>query len=127
METSSKWLQDYGTREEVIQAVTMEQLLNVMPGELKMWVRERKPWTSALAGKLADDYKQAHGGAKVEVSQCCDVRRTGWVPPTKCYTCEQVGHMSPDCLSGRRPEECNGKRQETAGQARTPQQAPRGG
>ena len=38
METSTKWLQDYGTREEVIEAVTTEQLLNEMPGELKMWV-----------------------------------------------------------------------------------------
>ena len=47
METSTKWLQDYGTREEVTEAVTTEQLLNEMPGELKMWVREMKPRTSA--------------------------------------------------------------------------------
>ena len=57
METSTKWLQDYGTREEVIEALTTEQLLNEMPGELKMWVRERKPRTSALAGELADDWE----------------------------------------------------------------------
>ena len=127
METSSKWLQDYSTREEVIEAVTTEQLLNGMPGELKMWVRERKPRTSALAGELADDNEQAHGGAKAEVSQCRDVRRTGWVPPMKCYTYGQVGHTSPDCPRGRRPEERNVKHQEIPGQARTPQQAPRGG
>ena len=65
---------------KVIEAVTTEQLLNGMLGELNMWVRERKPRTSALAGELADDYEQAHGGAKVEVSQCHDVRQTGWVP-----------------------------------------------
>ena len=123
METTTKWLQDYGTREEVIEAVTTEQLMNEMPGELNMWVRERKPRTSALAGELADDYVQANGGAKVEVSQRRDVWRTGWVPPTKCYTFGQVGYVSPE---GRRREERNVKRQELPGQARTTQQAPRG-
>ena len=37
----------------------LEQLLNALPEEVRIWVKERKPKTSAEAGQLADDYAQA--------------------------------------------------------------------
>lgn len=45
--------------EAVTEKVTIEQLLNTMPADLRIWVGERKPKTAGEAGWLADDYLQA--------------------------------------------------------------------
>ena len=39
--------------------MVIEQLLNMLPEEILVWVKERKPKTSIAAGELADDYLQA--------------------------------------------------------------------
>ena len=47
--------------EEIKDRVVMEQLINTLPGQVRVWVKERKPTSSREAGQLADDYIQARG------------------------------------------------------------------
>ena len=54
-----KWMAECESVGAVLDKVVVEQLLNAMPSELRVWISERKPATSAEAGRLADDYTQA--------------------------------------------------------------------
>ena len=51
------------TVEEVLEKLVVEQLVNTMPAELRIWVAERKPKTGLEAGRLAKDYLQARRNA----------------------------------------------------------------
>ena len=53
------WTKDCHTAAEVRELVVKEQLLNTLPEDVRVWVSERKPTTSAEAGQLAEDYLQA--------------------------------------------------------------------
>ena len=46
------------TIEQMAEKIMTEQLLNVMPVELQVWVGERKPATAVEVGQLADNYVQ---------------------------------------------------------------------
>ena len=48
----TEWTVDYNTVEAM---ALIEQLLNVVPEDLHMWLNEKKPTTVAEAGRLADD------------------------------------------------------------------------
>ena len=50
---------DCTTPEAVMDQVMLEQVLNTLPQEVRVWVRERKPKTSEEVTQLADDYVQA--------------------------------------------------------------------
>ncbi len=53
----AKWLSGCSTVEEMAEVIGLEQLLNMLPREKKVWVRERKPETGLRAGELADEYE----------------------------------------------------------------------
>ena len=53
---ASKWLKDRATRDDVLDAVVLEQFLTTMPPDLRVWLGERKPKTAAEAAGLADNY-----------------------------------------------------------------------
>ena len=67
---TEKWLKDCRDRPAVVDAVVKEQFVEVLPEEVKVWVKERKPRTTQEAGRLAEDYRQAR---KTEL----------WAPATK--------------------------------------------
>lgn len=54
-----KWMAGCDDIEAVFEKLLVEQLLNSMPSDLRVWVGERKPMTGKEAGRLADDYIQA--------------------------------------------------------------------
>ena len=56
---ADKWTQGCKTKEELKDLVVLEQLVNMLPEEVQVWVKERKPKTGMEAGQLADDYIQA--------------------------------------------------------------------
>ena len=87
----NKWTADCRTVEEVKEKFVVEQLLNTMPSDLRIWVSERKPTSGNDAGKWADDYIQARrregdGGGSHPRG---DTR--------KCSSCGQVGHLAHRC------------------------------
>ena len=57
-------MKKYTTLDEVFELLVIEQLVNVMPADLKIWINERKPTTALEAGGLADQYMQARGGVR---------------------------------------------------------------
>ena len=101
MDLATKWAREYTTREEVLEIVTTEQLINTMPDEMRVWVRERKPKTSVQAGDLADDYVQARKiGEKKTLPHKFDGDKrptTGNSLPRRCYNCGETTHLASDC------------------------------
>ena len=59
MDLQRKWLKEYATSvEQVQEAIGLEQFLNSLPMEKRIWVYEKKPKTCVEAGELADQYEQ---------------------------------------------------------------------
>ena len=54
-----KWTRDFESVKEIRDLMNTEQLLEVLPPYLSMWVRERKPTTGVETGELADEYVEA--------------------------------------------------------------------
>ena len=87
---AEKWLKDCGNRQTVVDTLVMEQFVEVLPDDVRVWVKERKPRTSQEAGRLAEDYRQAR---KAEL----------WTTTSKkggqkhCFNCCQPGHIAKDC------------------------------
>ena len=59
MDLQRKWLKEHTTSVEQMQeAIGLEQFLNSLPMEKRVWVYEKKPDTCVRAGELADEYEQ---------------------------------------------------------------------
>ena len=54
-----KWMTGCTTVEVISEKIVTERLLNTMPTDLCIWIRERKPATGEEAGTLTDDYMLA--------------------------------------------------------------------
>jgi hypothetical protein len=48
----NKWTRECGSMEELKQVLVIEQLVNTLPSDVRVWVRERKPRTVLEAGQL---------------------------------------------------------------------------
>ena len=101
-DAAQKWTKDCHTIEELREAIVVEQLLNKLPEDIRVWVKERKPKTSAEAGGLADDYLQARKESAVQQKSGAskpnerEERRQG-TPRRWCRYCESGAHWTSDC------------------------------
>ena len=56
---AKKWLAGCDSMDEVVDKLVVEQILDTMGSDLKIWVSEKKPKSGSEARGLADDYIQA--------------------------------------------------------------------
>ena len=91
MDWQGKWLKECKQVEEVMELVGIEQFLNRLPTEKRLWVSERKPKTCILAGELADKYEQAR--RKDLPPQQKSNRKEG----VKCHYCAKASHIEKEC------------------------------
>ncbi|XP_040924761.1 uncharacterized protein LOC114846931 [Betta splendens] len=106
------------SKEEIGEAIILEQLLRVLPVETRTWVREHEPTAGVAAAKLAQQYLNAHRGT-LRTQPPSGTGRThpgverrgampadsapGWNPPggrpkeLVCFYCQQTGHKASVC------------------------------
>ena len=88
MDLQQKWLKEYKNMDDIKEAIGIEQFLNTLPPEKRIWLTERKPRTCVEAGELADEYEQARkqdpSGQKA-------------TPHKKCNFCHKQGHLEQKC------------------------------
>ena len=87
---------------ELREKVLLEQLLNVMSPELRIWVTEHKPKMTEEAARLADNYMTVRRMTtgknwKEKTGDNCvggDGRSKGGAETQKCHVCKQSGHLT---------------------------------
>ena len=108
----SKWTKECKTVDEIRHLVATEQILESLPGEIRVWVRERKPKTATEAGQLADDYVLARrqgGRLSAAAGRREEPNRGQAGARPKCDSCGRIGHRTRECRS--RPVRPSGPRE----------------
>lgn len=88
---AKKWTKDCDTVEKIRDRIVLEQFVNTLPSNVKVWVQEHKPETSEVAAKLADDYLQAR---KTTISE---EKKGKPLSQLTCHKCKQKGHKARNC------------------------------
>ncbi len=114
-----RWVRPEGhSKEEIGEAIILEQLLRVLPYDARTWVREHEPRSGREAAKLAQQYLNAHRGGprtqplkgivrgfpnnsgsergRVELSDNAQGPKSmakDWL----CFYCQQPGHKAAVC------------------------------
>ena len=92
---AGKWMKACTSIDELRDLVVLEQLLNTLPEDVRIFVKERKPRTSVEAGRLADDYiaaRKEDAAEKGEEEKSPDRRQS-----LRCGKCRKFGHSARDC------------------------------
>ena len=92
---ATKWMKTCETAAEVRDRVVLEQLLNTLPEEVRVFIRERQPKSSEEAGRLADDYYQAR--KESQVGKGSNHGKGGSGDKVKCLRCGKPGHRVESC------------------------------
>ncbi|XP_074480628.1 uncharacterized protein LOC141761195 [Sebastes fasciatus] len=121
-----RWIRpEQHTKEEVGEAIILEQLLRILPPEVRTWVKEHEPEGGLSAAKLALQYLNARRGGPAARSYSAAPRPTLQLPqprPTRrefsqeppgnfssalnqrgpgkdfvCFYCQQPGHKASVC------------------------------
>jgi hypothetical protein len=98
-----KWTKDCKTVKDIRHLVATEQVLESLPEELRIWVRERKPKTAEEAGQLADDYLQARkstAGTTGDRRDKTNTKKSQGGTVVKCGNCGKQGHAAKECWRG---------------------------
>ena len=75
------------TKDEICEMIVMEQLIDSMPADLKIWLKERKPKRTHEVGELGNHYIAARKYTKAE--------------PKRCHKCHQIGHVAARCWGSK--------------------------
>ena len=119
---ASKWMKGCTSVEELKDMVILEQLVNTLPDDVRVFVKESKPKSSAEAGRLADDYiiarKENAAGIEKEEDKKVPDRRL----PPRCGKCRKLGHIwrgivgrhNPGLNEKKRKRKFRGSREKTS-------------
>ena len=61
-----RWTKKCTSVDELREVYVMEQFLNTLPADLRLWIREQNPKAVADAAELADQFAQAHKQSQEE-------------------------------------------------------------
>ena len=96
-----KWIANCDSVEKITEKLLIEQLLDIMPTDLRIWLGEKNPSSSREAGKLADDYVLARQRHRVDSGKrTIESTKQGSQASRdnkKCYLCNQPGHWARSC------------------------------
>lgn len=92
-----KWTRECTSKATLLEVIQIEQFLNVVPTDLQIHLKEKKPSTLAQAAQLADDY--------VEARRPTSQSNTPHAPERKltCHRCGKPGHIAKECRSSFPP------------------------
>ena len=97
---AKKWLAGCDSMDEVVDMLVVEQILDTMGSDLKIWVSEKKPKSGSEAGGLADDYIQARrdvGDKRLAKERAGE--------PKRCHSCGKTGHLARVCPEPKKTSE----------------------
>lgn len=104
-----RWVQpERSTKAEIGEVIILEQLLRVLPYEVRTWVKEHEPMDGLGAARLATQYLNAHRGQThtratanrgAKHTDKGDEGTVSFVPNKKlvCFYCQQEGHKASNC------------------------------
>ena len=126
-----RWLKPADGIDKILEQIAVEQFLNGLPQEVRVWVASQNPTTSAEVAALLESYDSAHarpvktGTCNPQQDQKHTPRSSNWkrsngtkpTPPKEkkksladivCFKCNKKGHVARDC-----PEKTYRVREET--------------
>ena len=92
----------------------LEQFLDTLPGDLRIWLCERKP-----ASAMADDYRSARRRKHLDGPDTPKKDRPG-KDNRRCHICQQEGHIAANCKEkDKKLKDTNAKKEHVRDQSRT--------
>ena len=105
LDLAKKWLTDCDTADKVIKKLVLEQLLDIAPYDLRVWLCERKPKTVTEAGSLADDFMSARRRKRFDQPKSEGKKKEGAGKETRrCHICQEEGHIAVNCKKNQHAE-----------------------
>eukprot|EP00731_Ephydatia_muelleri_P002993 Em0001g2993a len=107
MDLLQKWMKGKTSVDEIQQVIGMEQFLNSLPLEKRLWLVERKPGSCVAAGELVDEFEQTRRSVAEGKLPAGSEYPTSVKKAVQCAYCDKSDHVEEDCR--RKKEDMGGR------------------